>query len=125
VDDWLFGEGAVASKPMSDAPRADGLDPEFGGRLDRMLADAPGAIDIRSGKRDAAEQKVLYDRYQAGVGALAAWSNGVDCASDHCKGTAADLIWPDEATMRWAHDHAADYGLSFSVPGEDWHVSLP
>jgi hypothetical protein len=125
VDDWLFGAGPHASKAMSDAPRSDGLDPEFGGRLDRMLADAPGAIDVRSGKRDPAEQKVLYDRYQAGVGALAAWSDGVDCASDHCKGTAADLIWPDEATMRWAHDHAGDYGLIFDVlPTEDWHVSL-
>jgi hypothetical protein len=124
VDDWLFGGGVVASKEMSDASRPDGLAPGFGGRLDRMLADAPGVIEVRSGKRDAAEQKVLYDRYLSGGGALAAWSNGVECASDHCAGFAADLMWEDEATMRWAHDHAADYGLSFDVPGEDWHVSL-
>lgn len=122
VDDWLFG-GATPSMVATET-RSDGLDPRFGGRLDQLIASAPGEITIRSGKRDPDEQLVLWDRYQDGTGPLAAWSNGKDCASDHCKGLAADLSWPDDATMRWAHSHAKDYGLIFDVPGEDWHVSL-
>lgn len=123
VDDWLFGASAPSVKRATGA-RADGLDPEFGARLDRFIADAPGEITIRSGKRSAAKQLELYEAYLAGTGNLAAWSDGVSCASDHCDGLAADLVYADEIVKAWAHAHAGNYGLQYDVPGEDWHVSL-
>ena len=123
VDDWVFGPGTGAQRRLTGA-RVDGLNAEFGARLDRLVADAPGQITVISGKRTAAEQLELYERYQAGDGNLAAWSDGVSCSSDHCAGLAADLSYEDEITKAWAHAHAADYGLQYDVPGEDWHVSL-
>lgn len=122
VDDWLFGKATEAQRVTG--ARVDGLDTEFGSRLDRFIAGAPGEITVTSGKRSAAEQLELYERYQAGVGNLAAWSDGASCASDHCLGMAADLAYADEITKVWAHAHAADYGLQYDVEGEDWHVSL-
>ena len=123
VDDFLFG--ASDGGPVKVAgPRSDGLDPEFGARLDRFIADAPGTMTVISGKRSAAEQLDLYERYQAGTGNLAAWSDGVSCSSDHCAGLAADLSYESDIVLAWAHAHAAGYGLQFDVAGEDWHVSL-
>ncbi len=104
--------------------RTDGLDPRFGAALDRFIADAPGQIGIRSGRRDPAEQLALYQAYLNGTGNLAAWSDGTSCSSDHCAGMAADLTYPDAATEAWAHNNAARYGLQFDVAGEGWHVSL-
>ncbi len=123
VDDLVFGPSESKPAKLTGA-RPDGLNAEFGARLDRLIADAPGSITVISGKRTAAEQLELYERYQAGVGNLAAWSDGVSCSSDHCAGYAADLAYADEITMAWAHAHAAGYGLQFDVAGEDWHVSL-
>ncbi len=124
VDDFLFG--ASDGGPVEVAgPRSDGLNPEFGARLDRFIADAPGSITIRSGHRTAAKQLELYEAYLNGTGNLAAWSDGVTCHSDHCAGMAADLIYENDIVLAWAHAHAADYGLQFDVmPEEDWHVSL-
>jgi len=123
VDDWLFGPSEDTPKRLTGA-RVDGLDPEFGARLDRFIADAPGTMTVISGKRSAAEQLDLYERYQAGTGNLAAWSDGVSCSSDHCAGLAADLSYESDIVLAWAHAHAAGYGLQFDVAGEDWHVSL-
>lgn len=123
VDDFLFG--ASDGGPVKVAgPRSDGLNPEFGARLDRFIADAPGTMTVISGKRSAVEQLDLYERYQAGTGNLAAWSDGVSCSSDHCAGLAADLSYESDIVLAWAHAHAAGYGLQFDVAGEDWHVSL-
>lgn len=124
VDDLLFGAaGGAPAEPAGARP--DGLNPTFGARLDRFLADAPGRIEVVSGKRDPVEQLELYRRYQNGTGNLAAWSDGVSCVSDHCAGLAADLSYEDEIVKAWAHAHAADYGLQYDVmPEEDWHISL-
>ena len=123
---WRAYTGSSSSSPPARpaSARADGLDPEFGTALDRLIADAPGPITVVSGLRTAAEQKVLYDAYLSGAGNLAAWSDGVSCASDHCAGTAADLGFASFAVEEWAHRNAERYGLVFGVPGEPWHVSL-
>ncbi len=108
----------------SSARRSDGLDPTFGAALDRLRADAPGPVAVVSGRRTPAEQKALYDSYLSGVGNLAAWSDGVTCASDHCQGTAADLSYASPEVERWVHANVHRYALAADVPGEPWHVSL-
>jgi len=123
VDNWLFGADPQASKPSTVA-RKDGFTVEFGSRLDRLIADAPGGITVRSGYRTPSQQLELYERYQSGAGNLAAWSDGVSCSSDHCRGLAADLAFADDATAAWSHENAGRYGLVFDVEGESWHVSL-
>ena len=127
VDDWLFGPSEAVTQRLTDA-RADGLDPEFGGRLDRFLADAPGSMTVVSGFRSSDEQMVQRRKNCPDpVG-----SDSTECSpwtakpgtSDHERGLAADLSYGSDVVMAWAHAHAADYGLQFDVPGEDWHVSL-
>ena len=118
------GSAGPAPAVRTGSSRADGLDPEFGDALDRMIGDAPGPITVVSGLRTAAEQKALYDAYLSGVGNLAAWSDGVSCASDHCAGRAADLSFASAAVEGWAHRNAARYHLETKVPNEPWHFTL-
>lgn len=122
ADDWAFG----ASETDTDGPlpvRPDGLDPQFGAALDRLLAAAPG-VTVVSGKRDPVEQLELWNRYQNGTGNPAAWSDGASCESKHCDGLAADLAYPDAETEAWVHGNAGRFGLIAPYRHEPWHWEL-
>lgn len=122
----------IGNKPdgFGSSPRPDMLDPDFGRGLDRMAADAPGVIGVRSGYRDAAEQRALREQNCPDP----VYSPSTDCtpataavgSSDHEKGLAADLTFADAATEAWAHQHAGEFGLEFDLLhlGEPWHVSI-
>lgn len=65
------------------------------------------------------QQKVLYDRYLAGAGALAAepgWSN-------HQGGIAADIESGagTNAAFKWLTANAARFSFRRTVPSEPWH----
>lgn len=124
VDDAAFGEDAETVELV----RADGLNPEFGRRLERMIADAPGRITIGSGFRSEEDQRRLRaqncpDPVHSDSTACTPWT-AKPGTSDHERGYAADLRYENDATMRWAHENAGRYGLQFDVVTEDWHVSL-
>lgn len=96
------------------------LQPDFQRRLDAMFAAAPGAITVSSGWRSVATQKELFDASDRS-GKWVAFSDGVTCGSNHCKGLAADLAFASAATLDWAHQHAGEFGLAFPLSWEDWH----
>lgn len=127
MDDAVFGAGTGAQAVARPA-RADQLDPEFGDRLDDLIAAAPGRIDVVSGFRSSDEQMAL--RRQNCPDAVA--SDSTECTpwtakpgtSDHELGLAADLSFESGAVEAWAHANADRFGLAFNVPTEAWHVAL-
>lgn len=110
---------ASRSRPAATAGMT-GLESAFGSALARMIAAAPGAITITSGRRTRAQQQKHYNDYLAGKGPLAAKPG----TSKHESGFAADLHFASPAVEKWAHDNAARFGLAFPVSGESWHVEL-
>jgi hypothetical protein len=72
-------------------------------------------VKVNSGFRSTAEQAALYEAYQNGTGNLAAPPG----SSNHEGGAAADV----ELTAK-QRELAAQFGLGFPVPGEDWHIEL-
>jgi LAS superfamily LD-carboxypeptidase LdcB len=91
-----------------------------------MLAAAPGAINIKSGKRDRAHQERLWQE------ALQKYGNEREARrwvarpghSRHEWGIAADLGYADDALRQWAHQNAAQFGLHFPLSNEPWHIEL-
>jgi hypothetical protein len=86
----------------------------------RMKAAARAAgIELRleDGYRDYAEQKRLYELYQAGRGNLAAPPG----QSNHGWGISVDIAVPDQRTYQWLVKHADEYGFVNDVPSEKWH----
>lgn len=96
------------------------LNPAFSRQLQALINASGGRVSAGSGYRTEAEQKVLYDRYKAGVpGQARAAAPG---KSQHNLGLAMDLKFVDDAARKWAHDHAAEYGLYFPMEDEPWHI---
>lgn len=123
----LSGSRSTPSAMPTSTPRADGLEPQFGANLDRLIAEADGrfgdsAIVVYSGRRTPAEQLALWDESDR-TGTWVAWSDGTSCTSEHCRGAAADLAFVSPAVERWAHDNASKHGLQFRMDWEPWHIS--
>lgn len=98
--------------------KVSGLNPKFLAALHAFNAAAGGRFSVLSGLRSRAEQEVLYRRYLAGTGNLAARPG----TSRHESGNAADLT---PSSARDTHGALARrFGLHFPVPGEAWHVEL-
>lgn len=86
----------------------------------------------------SASDRAAWDSDVASLGAVGAgqqWADRLSASgmrkwiaipggSNHQRGLAADLYFPDDAARQWAHDHAADYGLTFPMSWEPWHVEL-
>ncbi len=87
------------------------LNPTFRVRLANAVRDAERAtgtkVSIRSAYRSPEEQAVHYANYMAGKGGLAAPPG----RSRHQHGLAADIN--DGPALKWLHQHAQEYGLSF------------
>lgn len=93
-----------------------GLNKRFLDMLHAFNAAAGGRYRVNSGYRSNAHQRVLYNRYLAGRGPVAARPG----SSQHNKGLAADLA-PSNA--RDVHGGLArSMGLVFTVPSESWHI---
>jgi hypothetical protein len=124
VDHAVFGDAtssAPATVAPSSLPNGDGLQPDFAKRLGQMFAAAPGSVTITSGFRTTAEQLSLGGG-DPDCGVMVACVRDGVCGSQHCKGLAADLGFENDATKAWVHAHVADYGLTFPMSYEPWHV---
>ena len=96
--------------------KVQGLNKRFLKQLAAFNKEAGGRYTVNSGYRDNAKQAVLYARYLAGRGPVAAKPG----SSMHNKGLAADLA-PSNA--RDVHAGLArKHGLVFTVPSESWHI---
>lgn len=107
----------VSSKLVGDL---DGMSPDLRAGLEQVAAQLGTKLEVISGHRSHAEQQVLYDRYLAGTGNLAAKPG----TSRHETGRAADVYVNGVAlaNVPGARKAAAAAGLGFPVPGEAWHV---
>ncbi|MBC7462541.1 MAG: hypothetical protein H7287_14385 [Thermoleophilia bacterium] len=92
-------------------------------RLNRMAEIMGKTINIKDGGRDLNEQKKLYAAYKAGKGPVAAPPNA---DAPHIKGIAADADVGGTNLRRvgGAKLAAAQVGLAFTVPSEDWHIQI-
>jgi hypothetical protein len=97
----------------------DNLDSTFRQQLMDMVAGSGGRVYLVSGYRSHDEQQALWDEAVAKYGPDEA-RNWVAPPgnSNHEKGLAADL----GGDLDWAHQHAGEFGLSFPMSWENWHI---
>lgn len=101
------------------------LDPTFARSLQTMLAAAPGGgISIYSGARSNERQAQLWEQALRKYGSPEAARKWVAPPghSNHNRGMAADLRYADPGLVDWAHKNAGDYGLTFPLANENWHI---
>lgn len=108
----------VASNDLSEAA--------FNEALNKLIAGSGHKLKVSSGKRSTAHQAELFAAAVKKYGSEQAARKWVapPGRSNHEKGLAADLSYPDDATLRWAHENAAKYGLYFPLSNENWHIEL-
>lgn len=116
------GEGGHGPSPF-EGLNPYGLDPELYGAIEKLNSVSPfgpNTVSVGSGYRSYEEQERLYNDWMNGVpGQAQAAPPG---RSNHNHGTAADLEYMNDEAREWVHSVAADLGLHFPVPGENWHV---
>ncbi len=106
----------------------DGMASAFADKLATMLASMPenlkGDITINSGYRDVARQQQLWLDALKKYGSPEAARKWVAPPgnSQHNKGNAADLGYASDAARKWAHENAGNFGLSFPLSNENWHI---
>lgn len=100
-----YAEGGVVTGDLA------GLNPELHRRLGMWSAAVGQAYNVGSGFRDPREQAVLYAKYLAGNGPVAAPPG----SSMHNFGLASD-------GNHWRSKRPELFGLRFTVPSEAWHV---
>lgn len=112
--------GRVFGQPGALTGDIKGLGPSISAGLEGLALALGKDLVVISGARTFAEQQVLYARFQAGTGNLAA----VPGTSRHETGEAADVYVDGVALadVPGARRAAAMLGLGFPVPGEPWHV---
>lgn len=117
---------ALAGRLTSDKGRShvDGLSDAFAVRLARMMEAAPDGLTIFSGFRDTKRQAELWDAAVKKYGSPAAARKWVapPGKSQHNHGNAVDLRFASDEARQWAHDHAAEFGLTFPLGNEPWHI---
>lgn len=102
-------------------------------RLLGLLEHFAGRLMILSGRRDTAEQQVLFDQWDEYAKDPVQWH--IDHpgqkppalaarpgTSKHENGGAADLKLFDGLTWKPVHAEGARRGLHFPIPKEDWHA---
>ncbi|MFN6986685.1 MAG: D-alanyl-D-alanine carboxypeptidase family protein, partial [Rhizobium oryzihabitans] len=106
----------------------DGMASAFAEKLATMLASMPenlrGDITINSGYRDIQRQQQLWIDALKKYGSPEAARKWVAPPgnSQHNKGNAADLGYASDAARKWAHENAGNFGLSFPLANENWHI---
>ena len=115
------------------ATRADaitGLDPRFADALTQLYQAAPpavqGELGLTSGYRSVERQRQLWEASDKSGHMVAAPGH-----SRHNFGLAADLYGMgtgagqvSDATRQYVHQAAPNYGLTFPMSYEPWHVQL-
>lgn len=113
------------------AGSVDNLDPSFATKLQAFAQAAPKPLTIQSGFRDNAQQQGLWDAAVQKYGSADAARKWVAPPghSMHNRGDAVDLGYGgqglgqgDPELIDWAHKNAANYGLTFPLPNENWHI---
>ena len=109
----------------------NGLDSSFAQNLQSFFAAAPSPLSIQSGYRTPERQQTLWNNALAKYGSPEAARRWVAPPghSMHNQGMAADLGYGvgglgkgDPALIDWAHQHAGNYGLTFPLANENWHI---
>lgn len=126
------GPGPGLNKDLPDLPGSEGLQPDFASNLAALVKYAPGTISINQGYRSPEDAlgkwEAALDKYgsedeaRQWVAKTVEVNGVIQCGSNHCKGLAADLSFADGEVEAWAHNHAADYGLTFPLSNESWHI---
>ncbi|CUX42438.1 MULTISPECIES: D-alanyl-D-alanine carboxypeptidase family protein [Agrobacterium] len=110
------------------ASHVTGLQVDFQKRLAAMIASMPkelqGSVTVNSGFRSVERQQELWLQALKKYGSPEAARRWVapPGRSNHNKGLAADLGYGSDAARRWVHENANQYGLSFPLKNENWHV---
>ena len=120
----------------NDIPKQSGqygLNPIFWERLNSLINDAAARgykIGVTSGWRSYSSQKNLWDNSTRPCSERNNWT-ACPGGSRHGFGIAADLSfdgsscsgsWDCNSAAKWAHDNAANYGLTFRLSWEAWHI---
>lgn len=103
------------------------LDAEFSRRLAAMLGQAPGGgATIYSGYRSVDHQQRLWEEALAKYGDPEIADNWVarPGTSNHNHGLAVDLRYASPEVQDWVHQNAANYGLTFPMSHEPWHIEM-
>ncbi|NSZ02289.1 phage tail protein [Agrobacterium tumefaciens] len=110
-----------------NASHVTGLQADFQKRLATMIASMPkelGSVTINSGFRSVQRQQELWLQALRKYGSPEAARRWVapPGRSNHNKGLAADLGYSSDDARQWIHQNAGNYGLSFPLKNENWHV---
>lgn len=114
---------------MAD-PYAD-LSPTFAASLRQLISAAPSPLSIVSGYRSPEHQAELYAAALQKYGSEREARRWVAPPghSMHGKGEAVDLGFGggglgggDRSLIDWTHQHAGEYGLTFPLSNENWHI---
>lgn len=99
------------------------LDPEFAGQLERFMGAVPG-LTINSGARSIERQRQLWEQGLKKYGTPEATRKWVapPGKSQHNRGGAVDLGYASDAARKMAHERAAEFGLTFPMAHENWHI---
>lgn len=110
----------VAGRPQS---YINDLDPEFAGALERFIGANPG-VTIYSGARSIERQTQLWNEALKKYGSPEKARKWVapPGKSQHNFGKAADLRYKSDAVRALAHKTARQYGLTFPLANENWHI---
>ncbi|CDZ53367.1 D-alanyl-D-alanine carboxypeptidase family protein [Neorhizobium galegae] len=111
-----------------NASHIGGMQSGFQQKLATMLASMPddlkGSVSINSGYRSPERQQELWLEALRKYGSPEAARKWVAPPgnSQHNKGNAADLGYGSDAARNWMHQNAGNYGLSFPLSNENWHI---
>jgi LAS superfamily LD-carboxypeptidase LdcB len=110
------------------ASHITGMQSEFQQKLATMIANLPddlkGQVTVNSGYRSPERQQELWLQALQKYGSPEAARKWVAPPgnSQHNKGNAADLGYGSDAARSWVHQNAGQYGLSFPMGHEPWHI---
>ncbi len=105
-----------------------GMQSSFQQKLATMLASMPddlkGSVTINSGFRSVERQQELWLQALQKYGSPESARKWVAPPgnSQHNKGNAADLGYGSDAGRQWVHQNANQFGLSFPLKNENWHI---
>ncbi|WP_448136912.1 D-alanyl-D-alanine carboxypeptidase family protein [Sinorhizobium sp. K101] len=106
----------------------NGMADAFASKLAKMLASMPddlkGSVTINSGYRSIERQQQLWLDALKKYGSPEAARKWVAPPgnSQHNKGNAADLGYSSDRARQWMHANASNFGLSFPMGHEPWHI---
>jgi hypothetical protein len=125
---WDWNQYAVGGATRPDS--FSGMNGDFSSALQNLFAGAPEEIRanlrVGSGFRSPERQTQLWNQALQKYGSPEAARKWVapPGRSQHNHGNAADLKYMNDAARAWVHANAGNYGLSFPLSNENWHIEL-